>query len=371
MSSGPWEIYSENGQYRWLLQNDGNAVVYRVADGKVISAAGHDTDPHPGPIPGPKPWETVTVAQLKNYQGAIGTILWDGPLGYRPGQSNNAIFTAELINPGYSDGDRAKALSLYPFTHLPLNPILANGYHGMWPNTDYRGNIAEYQRIVDGFWYAGKYPIPALLDDTGVYASGDWIDRDKIEAELTPLYSQPWFQERFRMAFFAWEPNWKAEDWQWVAAWARRVFPKALLGPHFRSGHGAPGLGSELAPNGPYANEGAMWHAIASDIDFFLQQDTYSFMGDTHEGRTPEEQVMYDAWDFQRRFQTGQPGDWPTAGADGTPITMIMFEYGAYLLTPGAGPGRFASFEAAAAGAQEMGRQLRDGGYLYGDGGPV
>jgi len=371
-----WEILSENGQYRWILQNDGNAVVYRVSDGKVISAMGMDTDPMPGPPPtppGPAPWETVTTEQLKRWRGAIGTTLWDGPLGYRPGQPDNAIFTAEYINPGYSDADRAKMLSLYPYSHVALNPILAKGYHGLWPDTDYRGNIGEYQRLVDGLWHAGKIPVLFLLDDTGVYSNGEWIDRDKIEAELTPLYSQPWFQQRSRIVVNGWEHNYCAADWQWVCEWMARVFPNALRYVHFQSGHGAPGWGSELAPTGPYANEGAMWWPIAPYIHGFLQQDTYSFMGETDDGRTPDEQVLYDAWDFIRRFQTGEPGNWPTAGADGTPISMVMFEYGAYLLTPGVGPGRFGTFPAAAEGSVEMGRQLLDvegiGG--YGDGGPV
>ncbi len=368
-----WEILSENGQYRWILQNDGNAVVYRVSDGKVISAMGMDPDPLPGPPPEPAPWETVTVEQLKRWRGSIGTTLWDGPLGYRPGQPDNAIFTAEYINPGYSDADRAKMLSLYPYSHVALNPILAKGYHGMWPDTDYRGNIGEYQRLVDGLWHAGKIPVLFLLDDTGVYCNGEWIDRDKIEAELTPLYSQPWFQQRGRIVVNGWEHNYCAADWQWVCEWMARVFPNALRYVHFQSGHGAPGWGSELAPNGPYENEGAMWWPIAPYIHGFLQQDTYSFMGETDDGRTPDEQVLYDAWDFIRRFQTGEPGNWPTAGADGTPISMVMFEYGAYLLTPSVGPGRFGTFPAAADGSVEMGRQLLEVANIggYGDGGAV
>ncbi len=325
------------------------------------------------PVPDPPhAWETATEADLRRWCGAIATVLWNDQSGIRPGRSDNALFTAEYINPVYDAAGRARMRTAYPYTHWSLNPIVAKGYHGYWPDTDWRGNIAEYQARVDELWGAGFVPVPFLLDDTGVYTDGRTVNREAIERDLTPLYSQPWFQERFRVVVNGWEHNYASDDWQWVVQWMARVFPNALRYIHFESGHGAPGLGSELAPNGPYATEGSMWVPVVGYIHGFLQQDTYAFLGDSvDDGRTPEEQVLYDAMDFIRRFRDGYAG-WPTNSATpGRGVDMVMFEYGSYALFHG-GPGRFGTFANAASASYEMGRQLLQvpGIAGIGDGGP-
>lgn len=358
-------------------------------------------DPDPGPIPGPKPWEDVTEEQLRKYRGAIGTKLWSGPAGYRPNQADNAIFTAMYDNPDYTADDRARILREYPYTHFAMGPLIQNGYHDIWTRTNWLANPDVFLDRVEEVWMAGKIPVVFLLDDTGVFSDGHSIDHDEVERVLTPIFSQPRWQALCRFVVCAWEPDWFRDEWTWLGEYLARVFPKALRAIHFPSGHGAPGLGSELArrdaggnllpgePNvaRPYLTEGEMWGGIsdpsrpggvkasvAALFHIFLQQDTYSFNGDTHEGRTPEEQVLYDAWDFIRRFQTGY-GGWPTHSASGpnVPIDMVMFEYGSYMVAPSGGPGRFPSFKAASEGALDMGRQLLDVANIagFGDGGPT
>ena len=346
----------------------------RLRDGRMDEAAMRAdvlASPEYAALHSPKPWVTTTEAQLRSWCGSIATTYWDGPGGIRPGRVDNPIFTAEYTSSSYTAADRARMIAAYPYTHWAVGPMVQAGYSRYWPPTDFRGNPDAFLDHVETLWKAGKYPAIFLLDDTGVWSDGRTINRERVERELTPFYSQPRWQALARIVVPAWEPSWSAADWQWVTQWMARVFPLALRYVHFESGHGAPGLGSELAPNGPYASEGAMWHPIAPYIHGFLQQDSYAFSGDSvADGRTPFGQVLYDAWDFIRRFRDGYMG-WPTRGAGGTPLDMVMFEYGSFSQF-GGGPGIYGTFAEAQRQAYELGRLLLQvpGIAGIGDGGP-
>jgi len=292
---------------------------------------------------------TVTRAQLRKWRGAIATTLWDDASGIRPGREDNALFTAEYMSPAYDAAARARMRRAYPYSHWALNPLVAKGYHSYWPDTDWRGNMAEYQTRVDELWNDGAIPVPFLLDDTGIYTDGRTVNREAIERDLTPLYSQPWFQERCKIVVNGWEHEYNEADWRWVCQWMARVFPHALRYIH---------LPSEVEIVGADAvDKAASWRAVAPFIHGVLTQYTYTFLGDLPDSsRTPEEQVRAFAALWVSRFRDGH-GGWPTVGADGEPLDVVMFEYGSYALFHG-GPGRFETWKNVSLASIEMGRQL-------------
>ena len=316
------------------------------------------------------PWESVTEEALRAWRGAIATTLAPIPCGPRPGASDNALFTAQYDTACWSDADRAAARAAYRahgYTHWAMGPIVQRGYHAQYPDTDWRANPDGFLDRVQELWREGFYPAIFLLPDTGDCANGSSIDRDCVERVLTPIYSAPRFQRLARLVVLAWEPEYTADDWQWGAQWMARVFPNALRYIHFPSGHAAPGLGSELEPNGPYATEGAMWVPVAPLIHGFLMQSTWTFGGATDEGRTPLEQFDYDLWDMVRRLRDGYAG-WPTRGAGGRPVDVVAFEYASYYCAADGSRGTPAEVAAMARawGARAL---MVDGVVGFGDGG--
>jgi hypothetical protein len=313
--------------------------------------------PPPPPV---DPWVTVTEAQLRRWRGSISTVLAAIPCGPRPGQANNVLFTDEYDSPCYSAGDRATMRAAYAgYTHWPIGPIVGHGYHGSYPNKDFRAHPNVFLDRVEELWTGGFYPVIFLLPDIGGNsgADGRHIDRARIEASLTPIYKTSRFQALARVVVLAWEPEYSASDWQWGVKWMARVFPNALRYIHFPSGHGAPCIGSELSPS---LDEAGCWRAVAPYIHGFLQQETWVFGGLTNDGRTPEEEFRYDLLDMVRRFTWGstgachptaafvaawakgkpagrQPcgwsGNWPTRGAGGKPIDVVAYEYASYFVT--------------------------------------
>lgn len=309
------------------------------------------------------PWETVTDAELRAWTGAIATVLWDGPCGHRPGQPDNTLFTAQYDSPCYDAATRSKMRAAYPYTHWAIGPIVQKGYHGYWPDTDWRVQPDVFLDRVDELWWAGKRPAIFVTPDTGLCADGRTVDFDCMEREFGPIYRAPRFQSRARIVVLAWEPAYDRATWLRLAKVVRGWFPSALIYIHMESGHGAPGHGYELAmryPSGhpqagelmpgepnearPFLTEGEMWggikdpsrpgytahrESIAALLDGELLQDTWAFGGYTDEGRTPEEQVLYDAWDRVRRFRDGYAG-WPTNGYRGLPLDVVVFEFGSY-----------------------------------------
>lgn len=308
-------LLSSNRRFRLLMQNDGNLVIYKTDGSGPIWASGSvqpepGPGPGPGPIPGPKPWETVTVDQLRNWSGRISTVLWNGPLGFRPGQPNNTMFTAQYDNPGFTADERVRQIAAFPSneTHWPLGPLVQRGYHGMYPDTNFVDNPSHVTTAMRELWEGGKYPVLFLLDDIGMFADGNGVNREAIERVLTPIYSAPAFQAMARIVVAAWEPpNWDADTWQWVVRWMARVFPNALRYIHFPTGKGAPGRHSDLE-SGHYENEAALWNEVIPFIHGFLQQETWVF-GDEdgwiQDDRTAEMQFEYDLMDKIRRFVFG------------------------------------------------------------------
>ena len=302
---------------------------------------------------------------------SIATTLAPVPCGPRPGAADNAVFTAQYDSSCWTAADRTlarDALRAHGYTHWPIGPLVQNGYHDQYPDSDWLSNPDGFLDNVEELWNNGLYPAIFLLPDTGLCADGSSIDRDCVETTLTPIYTSARFQSLARVVVLAWEPSYSADDWQWGVQWMARVFPNALRYIHFPSGHGAPGRGEEMEPNGPYANEAAMWEPVAPYIHGFLMQSTSTFGGETGDGRTPEDQFVYDLGDFVRRFRDGYAG-WPTAGAGGAPIDVVAFEYASYYCNADSSQGSPTDVAARAITWGQLAQGV-DGVVGFGDAGP-
>lgn len=280
------------------------------------------------------PWLDMTREQVMRARGAIATTLANLPFGPRPNQDDNCLFTAEYINPCWTPDQRIEQIGLYPHVAWPLNPPLAKGYHGQFPDTDLLADFDAYLDRMEELWLAGKMPEPALIPDCAPAMVDGRLNRQWIIDTLQPLYLQPRFQAMARRVRMEWEFNIPAEDWQWLSYWCSRIVPNAIICLHLESGHGAPGLSSELAPLGPYADEGAMWMPVAPFIHCFKEQDTFAFMGATDHGRTPMQQIAYNLQDMARRFnEVGYRPSFPcgiSANGPGIGIQVSADEYGSY-----------------------------------------
>lgn len=118
------QLISSNGKYRLLMQNDGNAVVYRIADDKVISAMGQDPDPHPGPPPGPD-WPTGDdVTNVRdNFCNLQDSIPWKYGSGETKPLTIFSPFIAGLDDAGF---DRwAGILRDNGSTHMTIAPNIS------------------------------------------------------------------------------------------------------------------------------------------------------------------------------------------------------------------------------------------------------
>jgi hypothetical protein len=237
-----------------------------------------------------------------------------------------------------------------------------------------------------------------LLDDYGVYADehGE-VNRERIEAELTPLYSQTEWQALFPIVIAAWEPQWSARTFEWVAQWMARVWPRAKRWVHLHSNTGGPGRQSDhRSEGGEFESVADMWNLLIPHLHGYLLQDTRTFTGEeVGPGRTPEQQFVYDLMDKSRRFRYGTGGNAPSSGpeveqwesvwgddhksyqswdgsylrqsADGQPFRVVGFEYASYVLKNAARADR----PAIEARAQDWGDLARtvNGVTGYGDGG--
>ena len=306
-----------------------------VAKSEPFTVAGNRTVPltvsRPDP---PKPWETVTDAQLRAVRGAISTTLMSLPCGPRPNQSDNVLFTAEFGSSCFDQATRAAMLATYrarSYTHWPIGPIESAGYSGQFPGQDWTGNPDGFADRLEEVWRGGAIPIVFLLPDTGFCADGRSIDWTCVEQRLTPIYSSPRYQSLVKISVLAWEASFSNADYIKGAQWMARVFPHAKRYLHFESGHAAPCLGSELAESGgPIANEAACWKPVAPYLHGFLAQNTWTFGGENIDGgRTPKQQFLYNLFDMGRRLVGCETG-WPCTGADGQPLDVVNFEYGSY-----------------------------------------
>ncbi|HET9372142.1 MAG TPA: hypothetical protein VFO19_17900 [Vicinamibacterales bacterium] len=344
----------------------------------------------------PSSAEARPAVDLTRWRGAISMPVAGLPYGPRPGAPDNTLFTAQGYDSVFDAETRARARAAFRaegYTHWPYGPLLQKGYHGWWPDTDFRENPDQFISRARELTAAGIVPVLFLLDDQCVFAcEHGGVKRDAIARELTPIYARPEWQETFPIVVAAWEPQWKAADWQWVAKWMADTWPNARRYVHLPSNANAPGRQEEVGDGRAYRNSAALWNPIVPYIHGVLVQNTWIFTGEHVEaGRTREDQFVYDLLDKVRRFRYGSgaaapksglevdrwnktrgtdakpywqwDGAYATRGAAGQPIDVVAFEYASYVVKRH--PDRYA--EAKRWGALAL---TVDGVRGFGDGGP-
>ena len=88
-----------------------------------------------------------TDAQLRAWRGAISMPVPGLPYGPRPGAPDNTLFTAQGYDSVFDAAARAKARAAFRaegYTHWPYGPLLQKGYHGWWPDTDFRADPSPF-----------------------------------------------------------------------------------------------------------------------------------------------------------------------------------------------------------------------------------
>lgn len=287
--------------------------------------------------------QSIPASELiLNWRSAIATVQMALPFGPRPGQSNNVLFTD--MYGAYGDTDRSRArheyLTVRRYRQWPLGPINSGNYAGQYPWLDYSAHpdilLDLAQEIYDGD--QGNHGLPVFFlvpaePDRGFQKADGSMDWDKIERELTPIYTQPRWQQMARVVVFCWECDGVVqtnEDWLRAVRWMARVLPNAKRGVHFSAGHGAPCNHADLEERG--LTEATCWDNVAPYLHFFASQD-FSIGGwNVEPGRTNEEQWKINIADNCKRFATGY-GGFPTFSATpGESIKWLMFEYASYKL---------------------------------------
>jgi hypothetical protein len=296
--------------------------------------------PEPIEPPAVDPWESVTTEQLRNWRGSISTVLAPLPCGPRPYAADNVMFTAKIDTSCWSAEDRQTAYAAYRahgYTHWAMGPLAQTGYHGTFPDSDFRQNPDVFLDRVEEVWRAGFIPVIFLLPDNGICATGSSVDFACVRAELDPIYRSPRFQALAKVVVQAWEPNdWTPMIWRQVTQWMADVFPKAHRYHHYESNYWAPCKGRDFVT--PIKTGGDCFRFSKSELlHGVLIQETWSWGGEEgymEHGRTPEQQVAYDFWDYGRRLVDGYAEtdkDFPpSAWGPGIPLDLVAFEYASY-----------------------------------------
>lgn len=289
-----------------------------------------------------EPWDTVTTAQLRDWRGAISTVLAPMPCGPRPGRADNVLFTAQIDSTCWDAAARRLAFQTYRahgYTHWIMGPMVQQGYHGQYPDSDWRTNPDVFFDRVEEVWRAGFIPGVFTVPDTGLCADGRRVDVACLEREFGAIYRSPRAQALLRVVASQWEPaDWHPRQWGEVARWLADVFPDAVRVIHLPSNLAAPCHSHDLPR---YGLESAAQCWVLARMDLWHQvflQESWTFMnapGYVETVRTPEEQFVHDLREAVRRLRDGQAG-WPVTSAwgPGTPLDIIAFEYASYAVTP-------------------------------------
>lgn len=255
------------------------------------------------------------------------------PGGYSPSQPNNALFVDEIDNMSGADQDRI--LDDYQsrgYTSITVGPIVAKGYHGLYPDTDWRGRLEEYLHFLTKLRERGLRICLVALPDIPPYLNpvgdneGAW-DLPSIQADLEPFLADRRLQALVEEVQLAWEPAAKNAEFVKVTGWLTKVFPNHRKWIHLTPGHGAPGMSYELTDT---FTEASMWHTVrdAGDakLGFASQGNQREFADDQRnkDGRLPLEQFAYDVMDALRHC-AGTYGGWPI-------LQYWVREFAAYFL---------------------------------------
>lgn len=218
--------------------------------------------------------------------------------------------------------------------HVPLAPIVARGYAGHYPDSDWRGRGDEYAEFLEWLRRKGIVYQLFVLTDAAPYFLGTGIgwNWDLIERDFTPVLSHPRIDALTLRTATAWE------QWASIAEMARAFRYQKRLFPSARDSCWHNGVGHLSPGNSDESEEGAWRSAAANGIDCFSYQATPPLW---QADRPTIDQLRYDLWDMGRRFglttsrgpanePSENPWKTPVLARDGQPIRLDWFEGTAY-----------------------------------------
>lgn len=219
------------------------------------------------------------------------------------------------------------------FNHITAGPaFMATGYQGpiwgvgrqpQYDPTNWVGDPDGYADFLEWLQSHGLAVTLFLLPDCAPYFDGHGWDWSLVERDLTPLYSHPRLQAIIRRTVLAFEVIVSIAEFAKAFDWQRRVFPNALRLYHNEPGHLGPGLSTE--------DEQACWRSAALHgcQGLALQaHPPHAWSGRNQDGRTVEDQMMYDLDDMQRRFEGRHDSPWGPEPicCDGVPLVCEYME---------------------------------------------
>lgn len=266
---------------------------------------------------------SIPTEDLLNFRGAIWTARAKVPFGPRPMQDDN-ICAMDYFE-SYNETDQKTMLDAYVKTrgyrHAPFGPLVDPGYHDQYPGVDFRTNPAWYAGQMQKMWDGGAYPVLFMTPDNSPSTGGPWT---LAECEtLTPLFQMPEFQRVVRLVVpYGWEPGGyeiSNQDWVDRFAWARRCFPKAIMGIHMIADFDAPIGGPDGQPPINMTKQQAWTNVANAGCQFFLDQ-----VAGYIEGPEVPTQAFIDGMSERVRYFVQHFRDW------GIDLSYIGGEYGAY-----------------------------------------
>lgn len=339
------KLISPNARYELNIQNEGNLVVYRRADGAVIWASPVDAHPLPDPPapPAPPPDIRLVRANFCNLSDSTGRPIFSSCLA-----AQTPAMQAEWIQREIDAGG----------THYLVCTF--SGYHDLygepihfWTSGRWNEWLDALQRILD----ARLTPIVML--DPGDACPGPKQFRDMIAAIPPQWYSRCLWVPAFEPVKGAWT----SRQFNDVAATIRAALgPEPLLGYHLSPGRAA-FSSNPVEPDDPWQGaEMGCWHTHAGvHADLFLYQSPVPREGVYD---TSEDGWCSRAIEVRDRFLGGCPPapDWFTAPRRRGRPTLVWLEATAYTYIRG---------QSSSAWAREVARYAQSLGYQgFGNGVP-
>ena len=274
-----------------------------------------------------------------------------GPKATR-GSDNQPFFMDELdvVGPEYWD----TILTDYKargYNTIDVGPIVANGYDGDYPPTNWVGNADGLVTYLTKCRQMGLRINLVLLPDCAPYYNGrDGWDWDAVERDITPVVSDP----RVVALVEEWQLEWECpatnEQYCKAATWARRFVPaNQNIWYHPEPDHSAPGMSSEPI------DEPTMWRnfVAAAGVNCGIAAQ-FASRGITDDVLAFES-FKRNVWDIIRHCNGY--GDWPV-------IKCWIKEYYAYFLY-------HTRFGYTEEDAKRWGAEVIAQGSMFGDGGPA
>ena len=274
-------------------------------------------------------------------KGQLVIAYQNAPMGPAPGQPHNIVFIDQTDVIGQHHGWPKAFEIIDHYVALGANakaegPIVAAGYDGEYPPTDWRGQADEYAAYLEEVTNRIAVVFLFFCPDIRPYWNGYEYNIPLLRAEIVPVLMHPTIQRLIKegriKGVTQWEQYTYIDEMVPLYDLMTEVFGPCNWGWHnpVWPAHLSPGMGNE--------DEKLCW-VVARDhgIGFMLLQgDPVQLPASfrpldplTHEPRAPIEQLMYDAADMRGRFERGE--HWNLGmRLDGKPITLYIFESEAY-----------------------------------------